>query len=269
MKRSGPAAAALFPLLLLPLLLLGGCAQLFEFNLFQSLDPVPLPTQEELAAMSEGEALNYLGEELASPVFVEKLLEDEAAFASVEDYLEATMAGSAEPDNRMRAAVLYADLHLVTSGADEAVNNVAALLQQDPGSLDFADEAAVVDFLQALLPDIIPAEALASRQAFDELLSGFQAAWDGYQVFGNGLGADPAVPEGVNLGDVAQKALFSYLVAESLEDGRLYASESEARDALWAIARGQEPPLPAGAFEDPFAAGTPLQNILDAAGISF
>jgi coproporphyrinogen III oxidase-like Fe-S oxidoreductase len=50
---------------------------------------------------------------------------------------------------------------------------------------------------------------------------------------------------------------------------RLQASESEARDALWAIARGQEPPLPAGAFEDPFAAGTPLQNILDAAGISF
>ena len=86
----------------------------------------PLPTQEELAAMSEGEALNYLGEELASPVFVEKLLED------------------------------------------EAVNNAAALLYQDPGSLDFADEAAVVDFLQALLPDIIPAGALASRQAFDD-----------------------------------------------------------------------------------------------------
>jgi hypothetical protein len=129
----------------------------------------PLPTQEELAAMSEGEALNYLGEELASPVFVEKLLEDEAAFASVEDFLETTMGGSAEPESRKRAAALY-----------------AALLHQDPGSLDFADEAAVVDFLQALLPDIIPAGALASRQA----------------------------------------------------------------------------------FEDPFAAGTPLQNILDAAGIS-
>ena len=174
----------------------------------------PLPTQEELAAMSEGEALNYLGEEIASPVFVEKLLEDEAAFASVEDFLETTMSGSAEPESRKRAAVL---------------------LHQDPGSLDFNNSSEVVDFLQALLPDIIPAGALASRQAFDELLSGFQAAWDGYRVFGNELGADPAVPEGVNLGD---------------------------------IARGQGPPLPAGAFEDPFAAGTPLQNILDAAGIS-
>ena len=146
----------------------------------------PLPTQEELAAMSEGEALNYLGEELASPVFVEKLLEDEAAFASVEDFLETSMEGSAEPENRKRAAVLYANLHLEASGAGEAVNNAAALLHQDSGSLDFNNSSEVVDFLQALLPDIIPAGALASRQA----------------------------------------------------------------------------------FEDPFAAGTPLQNILDAAGIS-
>ena len=256
--------------LLLLLMSLGGCAQLFEFNLFQSLDPVPLPTTEELDAMSEEEALSYLQEELASPVFVEKLLEDEATFAAVDGILAASMTGSADPESRKRAAVLYADLHLAASGAAEAVNNASALLGLDPASLEFSDEAAVVAFLQELLPQIVPPEALASQAAFDALLTGFQEAWAGHCEFAAALGDPPEAPEGVNLGDVAQKALFSFLVYEALRPESLYATEEAARAALWDAARGMGPATPGyGGFTDPFVTGTPLQDILDAAGVSF
>ena len=271
MARSRAAAVALPLLSLWLLFLLGGCAPLFEFNLFRSVDPVSLPTPAELDSMSEGEALNYLEQELSSPVFVEKLLEDEAALGAVDALLFECMTASPDPDSRKRSAVLYADLRLAASGALEAVDNAYALLSLDPGSLDFSDPAAVLDFLQALVADTVPPAALDSREAFDALLEGFQTAWQGYERLGNELGADPAVPDGLNLGDAVQKALFSYLVTEALRTDGLYASELEARDALWVAARGEEPPAPTGSgtYEDPFVPGSALQNILYAAGIVF
>ena len=269
MKRSSLGAmVALLCLLLLTVL--GGCAEFFTFNLLKSLDPVPLPSPEELAAMPEGEALDYLEEELGSPIFVEKLVEDSAVYGAVEGILYGAMSDPAHTESRKRAAVLYADLQLQASGAVEVVNNLTQLLGQDLGSLSFAASEEVLDFLEDLIPQIFPGEAFESREVFDGLLTGFQEAWEGYVVFGGKLGEDPAVPEAVNLGDVTQKALFSYLVAEALTDGGLYATEAEARDALWTILQGGQPAAPtASGFDDPFVPGTPLQNILDAAGISF
>ncbi len=90
MKRSSLGAmVALLCLLLLTVL--GGCAEFFTFNLLKSLDPVPLPSPEELAAMPEGEALDYLSQELGSPVFVEKLVEDPAVYGAVEAILYGAM----------------------------------------------------------------------------------------------------------------------------------------------------------------------------------
>ena len=270
MKRSSLGAmGALLCLLLLTAL--GGCAEFFSFNLLQSLDAVPLPSPEELAAMPEGEVLDYLSRELGSPAFVERLVEDPAVYAAVEGILDGAMSDpAADAESRKRAAALFADLKLESSGALEVVNNVAQLLGQDLGGLSFAASGEVLDFLEDLVPQIIPEEALGSRVVFDGLLTGFQEAWQGYAVFGEELGEDPAVPEAVNLGDVTQKALFSCLVAEALADGSLYATEAEARDALWTILQGGQPANPtASGFDDPFVPGTPLQNILDAAGISF
>jgi hypothetical protein len=270
MKRSSLGAmGALLCLLLLTCL--GGCAEFFEFNLLQSLDPVPLPTTAELSAMTEGEALDYLSQELGSPAFVQKLVEDPTVFAAVESILYGVMSDpAADVESRKRAAVLDADLQLEASGAVEVVNNLTQLLGQDLESLSFATSEEVLAFLEDLIPRIIPGEALGSREVFDGLLTGFQEAWQCYAVFGEMLGEDPAVPEAVNLGDVTQKALFSYLVAEALADGSLYGTEAEARDALWTILQGGQPADPtASGFEDPFQDGTPLQNILDAAGISF
>ncbi|OHD23330.1 MAG: hypothetical protein A2064_03295 [Spirochaetes bacterium GWB1_66_5] len=269
MKRFSLGAMGAFLCLLL-LTALGGCAEFFEFNLLKSLDPVPLPSLEELAAMPEGQALDYLEEELGSPAFVEKLVEDSAVYGAVEGILYGAMSNPADAESRKRAAVLYADLQLEASGAVEVVNNLTQLLGQDLESLSFSTSEEVLAFLEDLIPQIMPGEALESREVFDGLLTGFQEAWQGYAVFGEMLGEDPAVPEAVNLGDVTQKALFSCLVAEALADGGLYGTEAEARDALWAILQGGQPADPtASGFEDPFQDGTPLQNILDAAGISF
>jgi hypothetical protein len=198
-------------------------------------------------------------------------VQQEAAFAAADGILSDVMSDPvADSEDRKRAAVLYADLHLAASEAEGTVNNLYRLMSQDLGGLDFASSDDIVDFLHGLLPRIIPPEALVSRESFDALLDGFQQAWEGYFAFGVELGFDPAVPESVNLGDVAQKAVFSCLMAESLEEGSLYGTELEARDAFWAIVSEQEPPGPngTGVFANPFQPGTPLQNILDAAGFT-
>ncbi len=264
MKKAILFAAAAFLLVFL-----GGCAQLFEFNLFSALDGVRLPDKASLEAMPTGEALDYLEEQLSSPKFTDALVNDPDALGDVTAYLDEAR-GNADTPEEQRATVLYADLKLKTTGGEEVVNNVTSLLTGDIGNLNFSDQTSVEDFLSSIMGTIIPPDLLDSRAAFDELLTGFQDAWGAYDQLGANLPANPP-PDSINMGDVAQKALFSFLVAEALTDNGLYATEADARDALWDMANGVTPTAPAGAgtFSDPFAAGSSMNNILDTAGVSF
>jgi len=177
------------------ILALAGCAQLFEFNLFKALDLVRLPSAEQLQKMPVTEALDYLEEELGSPSFVDKLSEDPEAKEEISGYLSETMNDpSVPPEEQRRAAVLYADLHLKTTPAEELVNNVANLITGAITTSTFDETGGAEDFFESFIEAIVPPEALSDRELFDQMLEGFQEAWTGYEAFGNSINGDPPPP---------------------------------------------------------------------------
>ncbi len=247
---------------------LSGCEELFEFNLFASLDAVDLPDAETLKRMSEEEALDYLDEELESEAFVNALAEDQQALDDVETYLN-NHRGTANNDAEKRATILYADLQLKVSEGEELVNNALSLLLGDLQDVNFSDVTEVEDYLKAHLADTVPPESLVSREAFDAMLSGFQAAWDAYAIFAASLDGNPdtgEVPDSINMGDVAQKALVAYIINEAMDS--LYVSQDPST-VLWDMANGNPAPSAVGTFADPFADGSSVDTIFDEAGISF
>jgi len=257
-----------FLLALVLIVSLSGCEELFEFNLFASLDTIDLPDAEALNGMGEEEALDYLDEELESDAFVDALAEDQQALNDVETYLN-DHRGTAGDDTEKRATILYADLQLKVYKGEELVNNALSLLLGDPQDVNFSDVTEVEDFLKAHLADMVPPESLASREVFDAMLSGFQAAWDAYAIFAASLDGNPdtdEVPDSINMGDVAQKALVACIINEAIDS--LYVIP-DPYTVLWNMANG-DPAEPAdGTFADPFADGGPVDTIFDEAGISF
>jgi hypothetical protein len=244
--------------------LLTGCAELFEFNLFQALDPIKMPDAAMLSEMEDEDGvsgvLDYLDAELGSPGFIEKLDEEPGSYDAIEDYLTGIFTVGTLPANEeeQRAAILYADLNLKTTGGEELVNNsVSALLGGDFSGDSLNTPAEVRMFLLGFLPEVMPASALNSQSAFDEMLQGFVAANAAYDDFGNSSLID--IPDEINMGDVAQKALVSYVIAEAIG---VYSNVQ-----LYQIAQGVDPGEdPTGSILDPFTAGSPVDNILNAAG---
>ena len=259
------------------MLLLGGCEELFEFNLFQELDIVTLPDKGELDAMTADEALDYLDVEFDSPAFIELLAGDPKAQSEIEDYLQDLYNGDPGSQEGKRAVLLHASLRLKLCHGEELVNNLSSLVTGDADWDALQDTTEAQGFFESSFGDLVPPEALASREAFDAMLTGFQEAQDAYTLFAAGIDGDPAtsgdVPEEANLGDVAQKALFAVLIDAYLQPDAVYATEAEARDALWLLAAGDGAPAPnaptGGAWQDPFEPPGTLGTILDEAGISF
>jgi hypothetical protein len=151
------------------------------------------------------------------------------------------MAGAADPADRQRAAVLYADFNLKMNGGEDLVNrSMPALLDGQFIATDFATPADVVQLLADLLPDLLQSPAMESEAAFNAMLDGFEEAWSAYEAFGlSDLGE---LPDGINLGDVAQKTLIACLIHEAINN--LYDTAEEGRQALWDIVRGITPPDP-------------------------
>lgn len=242
--------------------LLSGCAELFEFNLFKALDPIEMPDAAMLSEMENEDGisgvLDYLEAELGSPSFIEKLDEEPGAYDAIENYL-IDHKGTASTADEKRATILYADLNLKTTGGEELINNsVSALIGGDFSATNLDSIPEVKAFLLGFLPAVMPSSALSSQSAFDEMLQGFVAASAAYDDFGNSLPSD--IPEEINMGDVAQKAIVSYIIAEAIG---VYSNNQ-----LYQIAQGVDPGgYPTGSIPDPFTADSPVDNILNAAGI--
>ncbi len=236
-------------------LLLSGCAEMFEFNLFAGLDYVALPTLSELEDMEEEEALDLLEESLDSPGYVEELVDDEAALADVQQFLDDSK-GTASTPAEQRFTALSADLALKTTGGDELVNNVGSLID-DFGTI--ADDPE--NFLGSFLESVVPEEMMSDQTKFNEMLAGFQSAWTDYDQLGANLDGD--LPPEVNTGDVAQKALFAYVINEALTN--LYPPPG-GEEILWGIVQGGTPPV-GGTFTDP-TDNTSVSNLMDASGVS-
>lgn len=248
------------------LIALGGCSAFFEFNAFKGLDPVKTP----VASDYEGaDGLDELETDLSSPAVVDAMTDetvDEIEEMLNDDYLD----DGVDNEEDQQAAILLAELNLVTSSGVEVVNNFVNTL------VDFFDstEPPSDEEIAGSLSEIIPEEVMASPEAFAGLINGFLDANEAYEAFGTSL-ETLAPPDDANLGDVAQKAAVAFVVS-SVVDAFVAAgyTEAEAIGILYGIIQdpeGADPALLANlqppdiSEENPEAAA--LLNILEAAGL--
>lgn len=221
----------------LPLLgvlaLVVGCTDfnIFGDNIFAKAG-LDTPTASAVTNLATGpvtaENLTSLNDQLSSPNVIALLTTDAGALAQVEGFLLSAYTAPATTPEQVQqvqqAATLYADLNLRTTGGEELVNNITATLLT-PGALDLlttsstSTSATQAQGLQTLVESLIPAQILDSagtidKTAFTSMVNGLVDANGAYSVLTASLSANSTVatPDTVNLGDVAQKALVSYVV---------------------------------------------------------
>ncbi|MBN2739131.1 MAG: hypothetical protein JXR70_19285 [Spirochaetales bacterium] len=251
------------------LLIFTGCPEFFSFNIYDGLDPVFPPDKAELEKMDTSDALDYLEDEIASDSFIEALVQDEANTPEGEDsklddidnYLaEIYTNPAATTEDKSTAAVLAGDLRLGTSGAIDVVNNF----------IDAASELSALssnpnpteDDVKTILTAIVPETIVNDEQAFKDMLNGFFAAADAYEVLGDTILAGGADDGGAVTGGVVMNAAVT-LVIDELASGIVKDTVDRA-DALWNLLKGDPSGVDASfPMSDPFA-DTTIQTIATA-----
>ena len=204
-----------------------GCTQLFEFNLFAGLDKASVPKVSDLEKRNTGDALDLLEGEADSDAFFDALKDDPTGKGDLEDYLGGIMDDPEEaaPD-KQRAALLYSDIELKTTGADELVNNLVKVLDTS-GSEGMDNFKSFGAFWNKVAP-----EGADPGTVFD----GLNNAYDGFNALGGSLtdtdgDGTPDGPEGANMGEAAQNAVVSFMVHEVMTANG-FNDGSELADAL-------------------------------------
>jgi len=251
---------------------LAGCAQLFEFNLFGSLDNPPTPT----AADYQGAAgLDQLAQDLSSPAVVDALAADPTLVDTIltnlaTDYLGVVPPFTVSDSTDGQAAILYADLALKTTEGEALVNNIVETVLS--GSITTTSTVADI------LADIIPPEALASEATFTAMVQALLAANDAYLALGayvdgsmsDGI-AENGLPPGSLPGDVAQKAIVAYTMRKTVDaviPACVPATEAQAIVELYKVATGQVVVGVSDATPDPFSSpDNAILALLDLAGV--
>ncbi|RKX82445.1 MAG: hypothetical protein DRP57_09885, partial [Spirochaetes bacterium] len=125
-----------------------------------------------------------------------------------------------------RAALLYSDIELKTTGADDVVNNLVKVLDTSGSdSMDSFD--SFEDFWEAVAPqDADPAT----------VFEGLYHAYDGFNILGDSLSdtdGDGTLdgPEGANMGEAAQNAVVAFMVYKVM-DANDFTEGSELAEAL-------------------------------------
>jgi len=208
-------------------LLLSGCEQLFTFNLFDGLEEVNTENtvaQATSADKSASENLTEIESLVESDDFIDSLADDTESRDALIDYLDGVVNDpDAEPEDVQTALVLKGDIYTRTTGGDDLVNNITNLLS---GDVDF-ENTEPEDLIASILPDTFYEEdgvtlktGEEAEAAFAYLLMGFYYANDAYDSFGDTLVPDDetSLEADINLGDVAQNALISNIVAHAVED---------------------------------------------------
>jgi hypothetical protein len=214
-------------LLIAALLSCAGCSALFEFNAFSSLDK---PAAPKLADYQGSGGLAKLKADLSSAAVVAQFKADPATTRLVEDYL-ATYLPPVDSDGQV-AAVLYADLYLKTTSGDQLVNNAVAAVISPPSGTD----------IKTILSEIIPADVSHDQAAFEAMVDGLVKAKIAYSQLGTSLGPSGVPPEGMNMGDVAQKAVVAYLmdvIVVAVDPLAETSGSSAAAEQLFLLLNGQ------------------------------
>ncbi len=228
-----------------------GCSDLFEYNLFSSIDKPTIPSVDKLKEMSQEDAVNTLMDEAESDKFYDELSGNPAK-DDIQDYLEDVMEdSSAEPEVKQRAALLYANIEVKTTGADDVVNNLVNVISGE-------DDVGEVD---KLLDTIFPSDEDDAVSA----IAGLLGAYKGYETFGENLGDTP--PDDVNMGEVAQVAVVSYFVTQFAESNGIDPDSDDAAEDVYDLITNPDNSVNTN-MPDP-TEDAAFSAILDVAGLSF
>jgi len=257
-------------LILLPLLLLGGCSALLDFNLFKALglDKTTAPKASDYQGAG---GLDKLADDLSSAAVIEALKNDPAAKADLEAFLQGLITGGADTPEEQQAALLFADLELKTTSGEEFVNNIVTALMTPIDT-----SVKVID----LLKTIIPADVAGDKAKFTAMFTGLLSANAMYFALGQGIDSDAggdgvvdpgkSLPPGANAGDIAQKAGVAFLANAIVAavDGAAAGGQTEAIAQMYNLLYDPTSldPLvdPAMTMPDPFSAASPELNAVKA-----
>lgn len=242
MRRTLPA------LLLLPLMLLGGCDAFFT-NVFEGMYTLKVPGASELQTLPLSD-LERLAED---PAFFDALAGDYEKEQAVLDNLEARFNdGTANDPEEQRAAALYAEVLLRTSGADRVVAGLAGYLASADGfdQLETNPGPELAELFGASLPTLAEIEAMVTA---------LNLAWDAYAAIGAGLTTAP-LDDSLNAGDIA----FGAALAAALQGVTLTGSlAGYIFDAINMNPLDEYDPV---SFSDAALTGTAMDNLFLAAG---
>ncbi len=231
-----------------------GCSDIFEYNVFSAIDKPSIPTLSELKEMGADEAVNKLSEESGSDKFYEELAKDTTKKDEIAEYLKDVMEDSKTTDPvKQKAALLYANIEVKTTGADEVVNNLVNIISTgDVGGFD--------NVWDAIVPDNMGEDGVVN------VLTGLLSAYEGYNTFGSTLVGDSTAPDDVNMGEVAQTAVVSYFVYQYAVNNGVDPTSDNAATELYS--KLQDVSTTDVSLPDP-TANQNFSAILETAGLDY
>ena len=250
-------------LLIAAFLSFAGCSALFEFNAFSSLDK---PAAPKLSDYQGSGGLAKLQQDLSSAAVVAMLKANPATTQQIEGYLAATYLPPADAEGQT-AAALYADLNLKTTSGDQLINNaVTAVISEPSWNGD----------IKSILTSIIPSDVIHDKTAFEAMVGGLLAADSAYMQLGTSI-PSIGVPQGMNMGDVAQKAAVAYIVYTVVDQVKSQPpglpDDAAAMDQLFFLVNDQPNTIGGDSIAsnplDPNAPVGWLKNIFDAASVPY
>lgn len=230
--------------------LMAGCANIYESNLFENFDGPP-----SAAELANG-SLEDIADAAESPKFFEELRDDPDAKEAIQNRLQEIYNDPASSDaDRKTAAIISGDVEMETTQGAEIVNNVVDVLLDESGG-EFSDPGT---FIRNTFPESVRNDPVLLKAQIES----FRTAAAAYDVYGTGLTAETE-PEGANSGEIAQRATVAILM-DTL------ATQAGSTDALAADIQADDYSGytdPTDTALDTEASSTPLRNILDVAGLT-
>jgi hypothetical protein len=262
--RPGTLVAAALALAM-NLLLVFSCDVFFSTNLFKMAGLGQVKASDlanENSAELVGQA--YTADGMPASSFFAALTSDPAAKAKVLATLQATYSnGAASAAQQQDAAALAAQVELITTGADQLVNNVIGPLTDNQLSSSSTPAQAV-----ATVQALIPANLSSNKASFEAAVNALMAANAPYTALGGSIGAS-GVAGDINVGTAAQSAVVAAVVGGiSATSGSPPETVSTA-DLLWALSQGASTSGYTITFTAPDTqSGTPLGSLVGAVGLN-
>ena len=234
---------------------LSGCDIMFT-NVFEKLAPLKVPSASELSTLSTDE-IQRLAED---PDFFDQLADDPAKQAAVLDNLDDKFSdGTADTPEEQKAAALYAEIQLKTSGADDVIARLIGVLTGGDGFDQLDTDPSV------LLADLFE-ESLPTPEEIQAMVTALHNSWAAYNAIGAGLGTS-SLDESLNAGDIAMSAALAAAL-EGIERNNVQLSSEELSNYIYDSIQGNDlAGYGSVTFNDSYLMGDAIDNLLSAAGL--